>query len=309
MAFSATEAAFEGFRLVKREPKSVLAWAGVQLVFSVALALLMLPAMQSIQSMTALTPAAERANPSAVFAAMGGAMGAYALIVPLELSVFAVLSAAVYRAVLRPEDRGVGRLNFGGDELRLMGLWILMGLLMLGVAIGISLVAVIVGVGAVAAAKSAPVTMTLVLIAVYLVVLAVFAWIGVRLSLAGPMTFAQKKVQLFGSWRLTKGRFWSLFGCYLLAFVFIVIIGLVSLMLQAAVSFGAAGGSMSAAGAGLFRPDFSSMQAYFSPARLILLPISAVIGGVSWAVMVAPAARAYKDIIGLSPESQADAFS
>jgi hypothetical protein len=94
-----------------------------------------------------------------------------------------------------------------------------------------------------------------------------------------------------------------------LAFVFVVIIGLISATVDAAVSLGAAGGSISAAATSMFRPDVSSMQAYFTPARLILLPLTAIIGGVYWAVMVAPAARAYMDIAGLSPQSQADAFS
>ena len=59
----------------------------------------------------------------------------------------------------------------------------------------------------------------------------------------------------------------------------------------------------------MFRPDVSSIQAYFTPARLILLPFGAAFGAILWAVVIAPPALAYKEIAGLGPESQAEAFS
>jgi hypothetical protein len=312
MAFSATEAAFEGFRLVKREPKSVLAWAGVQLVFSIALTLLLLPVM-SVAVKVDLPPAAA-ASPGAVAAAtaasnMAKLLPMYALMVPLYLIFFAVLSAAVYRAVLRPEDKGFARLRFGQDELRLIGAWILLGLLWIGFSILAGVVLVVLVAGVAFTARSGPAMAVLAVSITYLGLFAFFAWFAVKFSMVGPMTFAQKRIQLFGSWKFTKGRFWSLLGCYLLAFVFILIIWLVALIIDGAVAVGSTGGSFTAAATSMFRPDYSSMQTYFTPARLVLLPVGAVAGMLQLALGVAPAARAYKDIAGLSPESQADAFS
>lgn len=41
-------------------------------------------------------------------------------------------------------------------------------------------------------------------------------WLAVRLSLASPLTFDTRRVRVFGSFALTRGRFWSLLGAYLL---------------------------------------------------------------------------------------------
>ena len=43
MAFSASEAAFEGFRVLRREPKTALVWAAFQLVTTVVAMLIMQP--------------------------------------------------------------------------------------------------------------------------------------------------------------------------------------------------------------------------------------------------------------------------
>ena len=40
-----------------------------------------------------------------------------------------------------------------------------------------------------------------------------------RFSLAGVMTSAERRQRVSDSWRLTKGRFWRLLGCYGLAVV------------------------------------------------------------------------------------------
>ena len=312
MAFSATEAAFEGFRLVKREPGSVLAWAGAYLLFGAVLTLLLLPAMSAGFRGAVPFGAAGAPGPAAAAsaaAAMAKLLPLYALMVPLYLVFFSVQSAAVYRAVLRPEDRAFARLRLGPDELRLIGAWFLLGLLWIGFSIVAAVVLVLLVAGAAFATKAAPAMTALVTLLMVLGFFAFFAWFAVKFSMVGPMTFAQKRIQLFGSWKLTKGRFWSLLGCYLLVFVFMLIIGLLELVIQGVFALGAAGGSFTAAATSMFRPDYSSMQAYFTPARLAFLPIAAAIGALQMALSVAPAARAYKDIAGLSPQSQAEAFS
>ena len=308
MAFSASEAAFEGFRIIRREPLSVVAWAVVQLIFSAAVTALLLPMMGPVMAMGGLNAARGGASPAAV-AAMAAVGRLYVVMIPIELIFFAILSAAVYRTVLRPGDKGLARLKLGGDELRLAGLFLLLVLLTFVVGIAAGIVAVLLGAGATMAAQSAPAVGGLLTFVIYLAFMAFFIWFGVRLSFAAPMTFARKRIRVFAAWPLTKGRFWSLFGAYLLAFVFIFIISMAFLALEVAVGLGAAKGSLVQAAAGVFRPDASSLQAYFSPVRLVLLPFSAALAAVIWTIGLAPAAKAYQEITGLSPETQADTFS
>jgi hypothetical protein len=37
-------------------------------------------------------------------------------------------------------------------------------------------------------------------------------WFALKFALAAPMTFAEGRVRFFGSWSLTKGQGWTLFG-------------------------------------------------------------------------------------------------
>ena len=69
-------------------------------------------------------------------------------------------------------------------------------------------------------------------------VVALFAWIAVlifvpiRLSLAGPHTFADHRLRPFASWTMTKGRFWPMFGAYFLATVFALIVSILCMPIR-----------------------------------------------------------------------------
>jgi hypothetical protein len=60
-----------------------------------------------------------------------------------------------------------------------------------------------------------------------LLVVGAFVWLEVRLSLAFPLTLLRRKIIIGESWRLSRGRFWTLFGAYLAIFVIIVVISIV----------------------------------------------------------------------------------
>ncbi|HEY5411592.1 MAG TPA: hypothetical protein VIJ94_12800 [Caulobacteraceae bacterium] len=304
MAFSASDAAVEGFRIARREPKAIAAWSVVQLIFGVVLAVATMPFARSMAAMQSIG-VADRANPAAVMAKLEPSLGFIGAIIPLELVLLAVLSAAVYRVVLRPEEKGLARLKLGADELRLGILWIELGLFLAAVGflalIPLTMVFTVLGV----AAKAAPENAIALLSASYLVLLALYAWLGVRFSLAGPLTFARREVRLFSAWRLTKGRFWPLFGCYLLTFIFMLSIGMVQLCVEGVVALAMSGGNLAQAGASIMHPDYTSLQSYFSPARVVILLFNAALGGIYWSVAWAPAALAYKEIVGVSPPAQA----
>jgi len=55
----------------------------------------------------------------------------FLVVLPLQVMFFAVLNCAIYRAVLRPEERGMGYFHLGPDEFRMVALAIIMFLLWL----------------------------------------------------------------------------------------------------------------------------------------------------------------------------------
>jgi hypothetical protein len=167
------------------------------------------------------------------------------------------------------------------------------------VAIGI----VIGLVGAVGAAAGGPGGALLAVVGA-LVALGVSVWVFVRLSLAAPMTFAERKLRVFESWSLTRGHFWALFGAYLIAFV----MGLVVSLLGLAIFFGVAvavGGGVAAI-SGVFQPDFSSFAAYLTPLRIAYLIVNAGISALAYAILIAPGAVAYRELA--RPTSIPDVF-
>lgn len=297
MAFSASDAAIEGFHLARREPKAILAWSLVQLILGIAVNVVSLPFLRPLMALQA-QQAAGPLSPAQMKSAMEPLLGVLGALIPIELAAISVMSAAVYRAVLRPEDKGLARLRLGGDELRMAILWIELGFLFWIVAFAV-MVLFLVGATALGAAMKADATnMVGMVVLAYLVVLVVMAWLSVRFSMAGPMTFATRRVHLFASWKMTQHRAWQLFGCYLLTFVFMMIILLVQLSVAAMVILVISGGSLANASGGMMHPDYSSLQAFFSPARIVELVINSIAGGLYCAVAFAPAAVIYRELGG-----------
>ena len=104
MSFSATDAAFEGFRVVRRHPVVALAWGLVYLLMYVVM--FGLGADKWAALMAAGEALEQSANPSmADFQALGQVYaGALAWAAPAGLLIGTVLSAAVARSVLRPDE-------------------------------------------------------------------------------------------------------------------------------------------------------------------------------------------------------------
>ena len=299
MAFSASEAAMEGFRIARREPATIAIWCVLQLILGVAVTVVTFPYMRPLMALEALSASGTTSlTPAAAMAALEPMLGLTAVMIPIELVLVSVLGAAVYRAVLRPEDKGLGRLRLGGDELRLGILWIELGLFVWAAGILALIVLVILASGLVAATKGSPANVLALVMMAYLIVAAGMAWLAVRLSLAAPMTFATRQVRLFSAWRLTKDCFWPLFGCYLLTFIFMIMIGFAQLFMGYLAALAISGGSIVQAASSYSHADYSSLQAYLTPVRVVALLINALLGGVYWSVALAPAAVAYKEMVG-----------
>lgn len=219
--FSATNAALEGFRLAGRHPFLMLFWAvaytvGIAVLLA-AMLLIVLPAdiWRGLLAGNAEALRDPDFNPIMLAVALP-------LFFVVILLLTAMANTAIFRAILRPKPRGFGYLAIGGDE----GRQILLTLL-------IMLVSILCGIGLVVLA---PATLALTpepyrVLAGVLGGIGVFflaIWISTRLSLAAVQTFVERRVTLFGSWKLTRGRFWPLLGMWLLAIVLAIIVSLVA---------------------------------------------------------------------------------
>lgn len=182
------------------------------------------------------------------------------------------VEAAVMRSILRPKQPGgLFWLKFGGDELRLLIVRHVHGLLfVLFLLLGGSLVA-----GLAIAAHGANATLGAVVGwggAALLVCLTIWLW--VRLSLAGAISVKERRLSLFDTFATTRGRFWSLLFAYVVAGVLSVATTLLILSLTAVGVLGA----LAATG------HLAALQAvqnlFVSPPAPETLTAAAVAGGV-----------------------------
>jgi hypothetical protein len=239
MEFSVTEASLAGFKLIGKRPLSALVWALAWIVLGYGglAGLLYLSGVQLADSLRALPQAGD--DPQAMGMAVAHFyLGFLRVFWPWMLWAWVlgiVLQAAVFRAVIEPKKRGFAYLSIGGDEVRLGLLHVIFFVLwiLFCIVVGLACGAAIAG----AQMLQAPwqgVAIAATIIATVVVVLVVL----VRLMLAAPMTFARKRLQIFDSWGLTRGRFWALVGVVLLMAIFVVAIAFAFGLIRNAVMIG-----------------------------------------------------------------------
>jgi hypothetical protein len=317
MAFSATDAAFEGFRIGRHKPRVMLAWAAASLLISlVSSIVIVLLFGDTLNEMMAMQGAANT-DPAQTMAVLGRMGQLYLVLAPVALLVFSIFTSAVYRAVLRPTESAFAYLRLGATELRIAVVLLVLGILsfvagfMLMMVVGI--IAAITGVAAVGSGDGGMMATTFIIIAVaYVAMLAAMLAFWVKFSFAAPMTFAEGRIRIFGSWRATKGHFWPLLGCYVLSLVLGVVVSLLGsgIGMAAMAAFGGTGGAGDIVS--LFRSmeaDYTSLATFMTPAMIVNMIISSVFSALTYAIFLAPPAVAYRDLIARTGPGVADDFA
>lgn len=280
----------ETWRFVRANLGAIVVWSGVIFAMGLLSTVLMAPFYQA-----------------QMVAAQGGTpqmpnFGGFFLAMLLMLVVFVILWAAVFRAVLFPEQKGFFYLRIGMDELRLFA------------------TVLVVFVGGYIAVVIASVTLTMVVtllarlvagdmgagLAAMLCAIVIFCailWAAVRISPCGPLTLYRQKVIIGPAWRLTRGVFWRLLGAYLLLTVMLILIYLVVFAMQ----FGMSGVEMG-------RPDsvlraFQAMQAGGSTGQRVLnAALSGIVGGIALAFHAGMTAVVTRQLLGLTDTSLGEVF-
>ena len=289
--FSATDAAFEGFRLTWEKPRTLLIWTGFFLAVNLLMPLALFGLGLNTQ-MAALEEASRNPSPDPAVAleSMAALAPVYAILLPAGLVVQAMIAAAVFRLVLDPEDSRKHPVQFGVEEARLIGLALAYTLLFLVAVVAAVLIGGIVA-GVAAAAGAGPIVGVL----VGFLLMAGLIYVAIRMSLGPVITFSEGRIAVFDSWGMTHGLFWPILGTYVLAVIAIVIFNLLSLVLAAALATLLSGGDLGALGR-VMNPDMTSFRAFFSSGQILMILFGAFTSAVYNAVMSAPAAVIYREI-------------
>lgn len=284
MSFSPTQTALEGFRLTRREPKALIAWALVYFV-SIAISLALSHRILAVlmQQLTALSSGAamDEAAMMQLFPLYGQIL---AINLPITLVATALVHTAIIRAVTDPQQSQYGYLRLGGDEVRMLVTKVL-EVLIQGAAMFVGM-----GVIAMVSALAAMVHIALSVLAVLLVIplVAGLVWLTLKLVLAAPATYAEKKIGIARSFQLTKGRLGPLLGT-----------GLLALLLSLLVSFL---GSLVFTPLSLMTGGIENLLVATSGPALaglfVWCVVNAVLTSAQVSIVYAPFASVYRDIAG-----------
>ena len=300
--FSIQDVAFTGFGVVREHPRALGFWTLYALILSVAFTVIFTSLMGADLAKLQTSSTGVARDPAAILSVFQRLLPAYALFILVATVSNAVLGAAMIRAVLSPADDRLGYLRLGADELRQFALGLLTFAVFIGAYIalffGVGVFAVILGFMSRSLAAPA--------VALGFVgVLGGLAFLGVRLSLAPALTFESGRINLVGSWSLTRGRFWPMLGAYTLTLAMVMVVYLLSLLLIFALVAIMNGGNLLTA---MGRNPPTDFMAYLAPWRVIQMLLTAVLSALVWPVVFTPPTAIYRRIAS-SGAPAADGFS
>jgi hypothetical protein len=280
--FSIQDAALGGFAAVRAHPRALLVWTPFAFVVSLIAQLVFVQAGLPEIDWSAFTD-----DPSKISALVQKVAPVELSLLLVGLAANAFVQAAMMRVILSPENSRFGYFRAGPDELRQLGLEILALAVFMGGYFGFALIVSLVA-GAVLGGGAASVAVLLVGVSAALVILAA---VFVRLSLAVPLTFDTGRIDLFGSWRLTRGQFWPILGTYVLVAALVAAVWIFANVLFFGLAGLALGREMTA-----LATTPRDIAGCFTPLRLIVALFGAFVTALIWPVMITPTAQIYRSL-------------
>lgn len=298
MAFSPTESAFEGFRLARRSPLTIVIWALFFVVMTAGI--LWLVGGGSMANFMEVAEDFERAGDAPTPEQVGEFLNAYFAfvgpIIPIGVVFGAVITAAVNRAIVRPSESAFGYLRLGMDEVRVFVVRLVLGII-IGLACAIPAVigAIALGVAGMALQDN-PGLIFLVAVLFALAFIAFVIWLSVRFSLAMPITVAERRFAFFDSWSLTRGHVWGLIGMAILAWVLGLVVQILLSIVILPILFFVSGGFDSL----MALQDMTPMEIAreMTPLAITILAFAAIVSALETAIMYTPFASAYVGLTG-----------
>lgn len=172
-------------------------------------------------------------DPEAMAGAIsGGAIGGLILLYLAFLIVIFIVTAAFEAACLRwmihGEKKGLFGFALDADTWRVYGIyWVWLIACILGAIVLALLMGILGGIAGAAAGDAAPFAVILVTVVLFIAPI----YLGVRLAPAAATSVGLRKFAFFEAWNVTSGRFWALFGSFLLLWIIYMVVAI-------ALSFG-----------------------------------------------------------------------
>lgn len=299
--------AFAGFDIIRKNPVAVFLWGVAAMVFGLVASVLMVamagPALMAFQSQGSAPPT----DPSQVFGQLGALVPAWLIAMAIGLLSGAIIQCGVFRSQLRPNEGGLGFMKLGGDEFRQVAVTIISFLVFMVVYFLFIIAVLILSLMTRLLGEAGS---SIAMVFVFIGGFVAFLYFLSRWSLVLVQSYDERKINIFGSLKLTKGAGWTLFFGYLLlgivAIVALILIGAIAVGITMGTTLGS-GGDLASAFQKMTQPDMSSIPALFSVSFIIQTLISGLISGVFYAVMYGASVSAYRTLTA-SSASKAELF-
>jgi hypothetical protein len=302
-----SQSAFSGFGVISRNWVAPAIWGLVQTVLAVLPMLLVLPALIEMFGLFSGAIGKGIEPDEAELMRLSTQMN---MVQPLtwitQLLAQGLVTGAIIRAVLHPEDSRWFYMRLGMGELMLVAVSLVFTIIFVVAFIVAAIVVAIFGFAIGAANEGAGIAAA---VLVGMVAFGVIVWGSLRFSLGFAMSHEKKQFLLFESWRMTEGHAGGLFGMGLLS----VVVGWLISMVVVGVLIGV--GIFLLLGNGGFEAlraldDTQDFAAFFTPERtqaliafgVLYLIVASAINGYVGTIFTAPWAEAYRQLGGENAE-------